>query len=99
MLTTAWVVGHRRTKAELAYLNAASAPSCRRSRFATYLPTARRRTIRSRQPHRGRGQPPNDACAGDQVGLSKKQFVNYMSTLRAFARLLADAVSNLPGAS
>ena len=36
---------------------------------------------------------------GDPVSLNKKKFASYTSTLRTFARLLADAVSKLPDAS
>lgn len=34
--------------------------------------------------------------AGDPITLNKKAFTTYTSTLRTFARLLADGVTNLP---
>ncbi|MBB4276032.1 hypothetical protein [Rhizobium mongolense] len=33
---------------------------------------------------------------GDPIKLDKKRFTNYTATLRAFARALADGVTNLP---
>jgi hypothetical protein len=33
---------------------------------------------------------------GDPIKLNKERFTNYMATLRAFARALADGVTNLP---
>jgi hypothetical protein len=33
---------------------------------------------------------------GDPIKLDKERFTNYMATLRAFARALADGVTNLP---
>ncbi|MFT2215085.1 hypothetical protein ACLJYM_25000 [Rhizobium giardinii] len=33
---------------------------------------------------------------GDPINLDKKRFTNYTATLRAFARALADGVTNLP---
>ncbi|APO68699.1 hypothetical protein IE4872_CH03098 [Rhizobium gallicum] len=38
----------------------------------------------------------NIAKEGDPIKLDKKRFTNYTATVRAFARALADGVTNLP---